>query len=155
MSVRIFIHGLESSGSGYKGRFFRKIFPDILTPDFKGSLEERLEALKDVLKKYNDIKMIGSSFGGLMATVYALEFPHKVSKLILLAPALSFGEYLLSGKTIYADTTVYHGINDSVVPLEPVKKISEKIFKKLKFYEVADDHLLHNTIGKINWKEIL
>jgi hypothetical protein len=30
-----FIHGLESSGKGFKGTFLKKLLPDILTPYFK------------------------------------------------------------------------------------------------------------------------
>ena len=54
----IFIHGLESSGQGYKGRFFRKIFPNILTPDFKGELNERMEQLITTLLKFEKISII-------------------------------------------------------------------------------------------------
>ncbi len=30
----IFIHGLESSGKGFKGVYLKKLIPEILTPDF-------------------------------------------------------------------------------------------------------------------------
>jgi len=56
----IFIHGLESSGKGFKGLYLKKIIPEILTPDFieleqKISiidfLEKRMKQLKSILKE--------------------------------------------------------------------------------------------------------
>ncbi len=152
----IFIHGLESSGQGYKGRFFRKIFPNILTPDFKGELNERMEQLITTLLKFEKISIIGSSFGGLMATIYAEKFPEKVSQLILLAPALNF--YNFNKETfnkINTPTTIIHGSKDEIVPLFPTKKIAEQIFKNLDFITVDDNHLLHKTIENINWLSLL
>jgi len=35
----IFIHGLEGSSQGVKATLLRGLFPGILTPDFRGSLE--------------------------------------------------------------------------------------------------------------------
>ena len=45
----IFIHGLLSSGQSYKANLLRGYFPDILTPDFEGSLEERMAQLESIL----------------------------------------------------------------------------------------------------------
>ena len=149
--MRIFIHGLESSGSGFKGRFLKEIFPDILTPDFKGDLNERMDSLKKILKDLSCLTIIGSSFGGLMATLYSLYNPEKVSKLILLAPALPFGKELLENKNVDIETIVYHGKKDSVVPIGTTKDISRKIFSNLLFMETDDDHMLHKTMRKINW----
>ncbi len=150
----IFIHGLESSGSGFKGRFFKKIFPEILTPDFTGNLDNRMKRLRVILSNYKKINIIGSSFGGLMATLYTIENPSIVSSLILLAPALPFQNNLLvNKKNIDIKTVIYHGIHDTVVPLEPTEKIAEKIFTNLFFYKVNDDHMLHKTLKNIEWNE--
>ena len=149
--MKIFIHGLESSGSGFKGRFLKEIYTDILTPDFKGDLNERMSSLKRILTDLDNITIIGSSFGGLMATLYCLEEPEKVSKLILLAPALPFGKDLLENKNTDIETIIYHGKNDSVVPMDTTKDISRKIFSNLLFVETDDDHLLHKTMREINW----
>jgi len=154
----IFIHGLESSGSGYKGRFFKKIFFDkILTPDFTGNLNNRMNKLNKILNDYNDIVIIGSSFGGLMGTIYTAENPNKVKKLILLAPALTFvdiKEKILNYK-ITVPTIIFHGKNDDVVSLIETKKIAKKIFQTLTFNEVDDDHFLHKTIDKVNWEKVV
>ena len=147
----IFIHGLESSGQGFKGRFFKKIFPHILTPNFKGNLDERMEKLQEILKDSENLTIIGSSFGGLMATLYSFHEPEKISKLILLAPALPFGRDLLENKITDIETTIYHGKNDSIVPIDKTKEISKRIFSNLTFVETDDDHMLHKTVKKIKW----
>ena len=49
----IFIHGLEGTSQGEKARLLRSIFPAILTPDFTGSLEARLESLRSILGDEN------------------------------------------------------------------------------------------------------
>jgi pimeloyl-ACP methyl ester carboxylesterase len=93
----IYLHGLESDSNSGKARQFREWFPGMLTPDFKGSFEERMGQLEPILAGKDGWILIGSSFGGLMGTVYTCQHPTKVRKLILLAPALlhdPFGSYL-------------------------------------------------------------
>ncbi len=153
--MKIFIHGLESSGQGFKGKFFKNIFPDILTPDFVGDFHQRMEKLSKILKNKTNLIIIGSSFGGLMATKFASENENQIKKLILLAPALSYNNILSDSFKINVPTIIFHGKNDEVVPLFPVKKKAEKIFNNLKFYEVEDDHYLHKTVKKIDWKSII
>ncbi len=60
MNNIIFVHGLESSGQGYKGIFLKRMFPDILTPDFKEFnpnilMYDLTLRLDDVLKTCNII----------------------------------------------------------------------------------------------------
>jgi len=43
--MKIFLHGLESSSRGAKAAFLRDLYPDMLIPDFKGSLAERMASL--------------------------------------------------------------------------------------------------------------
>ena len=80
----IFIHGLESSGKGFKGTLLRRVLPGCLTPDFlpyssdisiKDLLEKRMEQLIPILKNKTEWIIIGSSFGGLMGTIFTLNFP--------------------------------------------------------------------------------
>ena len=71
MSVRIFIHGLESSNQGTKSIYFRERYPDMIIPHFTGDLKERLDKLGEILSGKSDIRLVGSSFGGLMASLFA------------------------------------------------------------------------------------
>ena len=148
----IFIHGLEGSGQGYKGTMLRRLFPHILTPDFTGPLEERMAQLEPILAKKSDWVIIGSSFGGLMAALFACQHPQQVKKLILLAPALMFLDFAANPpQPISVPTTIYHGQFDAVVSVEPVRTLAELTFLNLTFHLVDDDHSLHQTVQAVDW----
>jgi len=154
-NTKIFIHGLESSSKGVKARYFKDKFPDMIIPDFIGSFEERMKKLKDVLKGKSNIRIVGSSYGGLMATVFAME-EERVDKLILLAPAINFLNMVVKEpKKIDIPVWIYHGKNDDVIPLNEVRSVAERIFTRLSFNIVDDDHYLHNIFRSIAWEDLL
>lgn len=62
--MKIFLHGLESSSRGAKGSFLRELFPEMVIPDFTGSLAQRMQTLNTILAGHKGIKLVGSSFGG-------------------------------------------------------------------------------------------
>ena len=153
----IYLHGLESSSQSGKARQFAEIFPGMITPDFTGSFEERMAQLKPILGRKKNWIIIGSSFGGLMGTVFTSKHPTQVRKLILLAPALlrdPFGSYL-NLETVSVPTVIIHGTEDDVVPLEPVRQLAEKLFANLTYHVVKDGHRLHKAFEELNWEEIL
>jgi hypothetical protein len=153
----IYLHGLESTSQSGKARQFAEKFPGMVTPDFTGSFEERMKQLKPILGRKKNWTIIGSSFGGLMGTVFTCEHPTQVRKLILLAPALlrdPFGAYL-NLEPVFVPTIIIHGTADDVVPLEPVRELAEKIFTDLKYIVVDDGHRLQKAFGELNWEEIL
>jgi len=161
----IFVHGLESSGKGFKGRFLKSLFPNILTPDFKTSdeyvpmyelLEYRMNELNAILNSKKPWVLIGSSFGGLMVAIYALENPDRVCQLVLLAP------FLVSRKLkphmykpINIPVTVYHGKNDKVVRYKMTLERAKIFFTNLKYKIVDDDHGLKSTVKSINWRDLI
>ncbi|MEJ2109212.1 MAG: alpha/beta fold hydrolase [Acidobacteriota bacterium] len=154
--TRIFIHGLESSGSGTKGSFFHQRYPGMIVEDYTGSFEQRMNQLQEILDGKNNLIMVGSSFGGLMAAVYACLQPENVQKLILLAPALHLDAYKpYHDKKLKIPTTIYHGLQDDVVPLQTVKALSENIYLNLSFNTVQDDHVLHRTFPALDWDALL
>lgn len=165
MNNIIFIHGLESSGKGFKGQLFKKLIPDILTPNFKeynkkitihSLLNDRMKQLYSILKKKGKWIIIGSSFGGLMATLYALQYPNKVKKLILLAPYLAANELLPSKyHPLEIPVIIYHGKNDFIVPFETSRERAKQFFKNLEYKLVDDDHKLHKTVKNLAWKILL
>jgi pimeloyl-ACP methyl ester carboxylesterase len=165
MNCIIYIHGLESSGHGFKGNLFRKINPKILTPDFtpfspKISLENLLRRRMSELEKIANYKsnwiIIGSSFGGLMATIYALKYPEKVTSLILLAPFLNTPLLQLkSSNQIDIPVIIFHGNKDIVVPLEKTQEIAKSLFVNLIYNIVDDDHQLQRTVSEIDWSSLL
>lgn len=152
----IFIHGLYGSSQGVKSTLLRQHYPDILTPDFEGSLEERMDVLRDILGDKKGWTILGSSFGGLMAALHATRTPEKVDKLFLFAPALIWPDFASQPPDpIDVPTVVYHGAWDNIVPIEPVRKLCDKVFNNLTFHEVDDDHGLYQTVHAIEWKALL
>jgi len=156
MPVRIFLHGLESSSQGTKGVFFRQRYPEMIIPDFSGDLQTRMKKLRETLFQKTDITLVGSSFGGLMAALFALENESRVSKLILLAPALHLLESKREkSKTISVPTWIYHGKEDQFISLTRVEIVAGEIFTNLSFHAVDDDHYLHRTFKTIDWDAFL
>jgi len=154
--MKIFIHGLISSGQGFKANFLRGIFPDILTPDFPGDLTERMAKLETVLAERDDLILIGSSYGGMMAAMYACAHPERVKKIILLAPALPFHPFDENPPGPCAvPAIIFHGSRDTIVPLEPTRVLARQVFTRLQFNIVEDDHMLHETVRRLDWKQLV
>ena len=150
-----FLHGLESSGSGTKGRFFARNFPHVVCPDFTGSLSDRLRQLEKLCQNEQQLILIGSSFGGLMATCFAAQHHTKVNRLILLAPALNFGEYKPPAKKLSTPTYLLVGKHDTVTPADLVVPLAEATFATLESHIAEDDHMLHNTFQLLNWEKLI
>ena len=155
MSTKIFIHGLESSNQGTKSIFFREKFPDMILQTYKGDLQERMKKLKGVLAGKSNIRLVGSSFGGLMASLFAMEKEHRVAKIILLAPAINLIQFAPNRKQISTPVRIYHGRGDQVIPLAEVEPVAKEIFLNLSFHIVNDDHYLHKTFKTLDWDSLL
>ena len=152
----VFLHGLESSSKGTKGSWFRERFPEILIPDFVGTLADRMAVLQTVLADRDNLVLVGSSFGGLMATVYVLEHPEKVEKAILLAPALNFPDFSkYAGRKTTVRTQLFIGRQDDVCPPEIVIPKAMDTFINLEVHRSDDDHPLRNTFPDLDWKRLL
>ncbi len=154
--ARVFIHGLESSSRGAKGSFFRERFPDMILEDYSGSFEERIEKLESLLARKHSLLLVGSSYGGLMAAVYACLHEERVKKLVLLAPALHLEPYRpYADKKLHMPIVLFHGLRDDIVPLEAVRDIASRLFTNHKFHAVEDDHFLHGTFAALDWNALL
>ncbi len=156
MARLIYLHGLDSNSQTYKAALIRTIYPDMLVPDFVGSLEERMQQLYPILGSALGWTLIGSSLGGLMAALFTTQHPAQVRKQILLAPALLLPEFAENlPAPIDVPTIIIHGWQDSVVPVRTVKPLAEKVFRNLDYRLVDDDHRLHKATQELNWKEII
>jgi predicted esterase len=152
----VFIHGLESTAQGTKGQFFRQFFPPMIIEDYTGDFATRMRKLDGLLSGKNDLILVGSSYGGLMASQYAINNENKVKKMILLAPALNLPEFKPPVHTkLPLPVIIYHGTDDDIVDPYTVKTIALKYFSNLEHNFVDDDHSLHKTFPLINWKELL
>jgi pimeloyl-ACP methyl ester carboxylesterase len=100
--------------------------------------------------------MVGSSFGGLMATLFGLANGPLVRRMVLLAPALNFSEFVpYRSGTIDTPAWLYVGKEDTVTPLAEVEPLARAIFSRLHCHAVNDDHLLRNTFQTIDWIRLL
>jgi pimeloyl-ACP methyl ester carboxylesterase len=152
----IFIHGQESSSKGTKGLFFKEHFPEMIIPDFAGTVARRMSKLKKILVGKTGIIMIGSSLGGLMAGLYAFQNKDRMKRLILLAPALNhpeFGPY--RSRTLSLPVYVFHGRNDELIPYKQIQEIAQQVFTNLTFTLLEDDHRLSSTFTSIDWNNLL
>lgn len=150
-----FLHGLESSGNGTKGIFFREKFPHIKRPDFDGDLTARLEQLEKLCAGEKKITLIGSSFGGLMAGCFTENNRERVARLILMAPALNFADYTPPLRPIDVPTLLLIGKRDEVTPRDPVVRLAQTTFSHLTVWISDDDHMLHNSFSRLDWKKLL
>ncbi|MFB3925730.1 MAG: serine aminopeptidase domain-containing protein [Syntrophales bacterium] len=154
--TRVFIHGLESSSRGNKGVYFRTRYPDMIIEDFEGPLADRMTKLNTILSHRRNLILVGSSFGGLMAAMYALRHEEETVKLILLAPALDLPDFIpFREKQTDIPTIIFHGKKDDVVPLSEVREIAKKIFRNLSYHVVEDDHPLRDTFETYDWPVLL
>jgi uncharacterized protein len=99
--VRIlYLHGFASSAQSTKGTYFAErlrplgvdfVTPDFNEPDFRGlTITRMLDQAAAAMSGRDPVVLIGSSLGGFVAVQAALRDPQRVSRLVLLAPALDF-----------------------------------------------------------------
>jgi dienelactone hydrolase len=152
----LFIHGSDSNGQTYKAQVLRKTFPELISPDFTGPLAVRLSQMEAILKDQDGWTLIGSSLGGLMAALFATQHPGQVRKLVLMAPALNLPEFSRHlPKPVDVSTLLIIGKKDDVIPVESVRRLTKQVFPKLTYLSVDDDHRLHYTADRLDWKDLL
>lgn len=152
----MFIHGLNGSSQGVKARLLGEAFPEMLIPDFRGSLSERMDKLYRIIGDQDGWTLVGSSFGGLMAALAACEKRTQFDKLVLLAPALIWPDFAeITWQPIEVPVIIYHGVDDELISLKNVQDIAERVFQNLEFNVVQDDHGLYRTTHALEWNELI
>lgn len=97
-----YLHGFASSPQSSKAAFFGRKFaergvdlhtPDLNLPDFSSlTITRMLQQVGAAIDAASaPVMLIGSSLGGFVAVHAAAQFPARVDRLVLLAPALEFG----------------------------------------------------------------
>lgn len=152
----LFIHGKDGSSQGFKVQYLRRLYPELLAPDFPGDFWQRMARLEQVIGATAGWTIIGSSMGGLMAAVFACQHPGQIDRLVLLAPALAFIDLTQTPLPPSATPTViYHGRQDDVVPLEKTRQVAEQLFPTLAFHVVEATHDLNPLMATIDWPALL
>lgn len=155
MFTKVFIHGLDSSSRGTKAQYFREHYPEMLIEDFTGTFQEKMEQLDRLLSGRTNLILVGSSYGGLMAALFALKNPERVHRLILLAPALNMPEFNPPPSVkLHLPVIIYHGINDELIPGDLLEITARRHFLNLDFHLVPDDHSLHGTFRNLPWDRL-
>jgi pimeloyl-ACP methyl ester carboxylesterase len=154
--ARAFIHGLDSSSRGTKGSYFRARYPGMFVVDYSGPIEERMAQLEKGLSGAENWILVGSSYGGLMAALFACGHETRVRRLILLAPALGHADFTTRSRLpLQIPVTLYHGRFDVVVPPEPTRRIASQLFGTLDHHLVEDDHNLYRIFPTLDWNALL
>jgi pimeloyl-ACP methyl ester carboxylesterase len=152
----LFIHGSDSNNQTYKAQVLGKIFPDMLAPNFEGPLNLRMSQLENIIQNTTGWTLIGSSLGGLMAAMFTTRHPEQVRRLVLLAPALNqpeFSHHL--PKPVRVPTLLVIGRKDELLPADAIRRLTKRIFPRLTYFMVDDDHRLHHTVDTLDWKKLL
>ncbi|RJR27276.1 MAG: alpha/beta hydrolase [Desulfobacteraceae bacterium] len=152
-----FLHGLDSSPEGTKGRLIRASYPESYMPHLPPRLQDRLEIIEKALR--SPVILVGSSLGGLTALAYAQRNPRMVKAMVLLAPAVGITvEGILEGRDIEIarsivvppgiPATIIAGVQDEVVPLSSIRALVERSPDRglVRFITADDDHYLHQSL---------
>ena len=103
-----YLHGFASSAQSSKATYFagklRELGLELHTPDLNEpnfstlTISRMVDQVGRAMEELTGpIVLIGSSLGGFVAVQVALKHPERVSRLVLLAPALDFGPSASSG----------------------------------------------------------
>ncbi len=155
-----FLHGMESSPKGTKAQLLKKHYPDCIIPHLPPDLKKRDKILNDLVKTPS--WLIGSSLGGLSALFFAMDKPHLVKEMILLAPAVGFFDsQLFSAEeqdrihSTYVpngiNCTIFAGTRDNVIPLESILDLIARSPSRtgITFHKLDDDHSLNRYPDKL------
>jgi pimeloyl-ACP methyl ester carboxylesterase len=141
----VFLHGLETGPHGSKYRALQSLVPDVLAPDCEGiwDIEARLSIIRSALEGQSGLLLVGSSFGGLAAALFASRFADRVLGCVLCAPAVHHPHGAEIAQ-VPADTVIIHGRQDDIVPLQAVEAFAQR-FPWVRLLIVEDDHRLGSS----------
>lgn len=139
-----FFHGKESGPHGSKYHSLTTL-GEVHSPDFQGmDIWERLEKAEAVTEGEEDLIVVGSSMGGLLASMLYSRHPERFRALVLMAPALHLPEAreVIDKMPEPENIAVFHGRDDEVVPLAPVMEFCARF--DIPVEVVEDGHRLQH-----------
>ena len=104
----VYLHGFASSAHSGKARYLGErlqergvqfLAPDLNFPDFSTlTVTRMIEQTGELIEKASGpVTLIGSSLGAFVAVNAAVKWPDRIGRLVLMAPALDFGDEGLKG----------------------------------------------------------
>ena len=165
-----YIHGYQSSPDGTKGALFSQTLQAIAlkyrdVPPEDLVIADCLDRIKKGINSFNEVVLIGSSLGGLLASVTALENSN-VAQVFLLNPAImppgtdidsinSMPKRILKdmyfpklfSEKISSEIIIFRGTKDEVVSDEWVLPFAQ--FQEATVHFVADDHRFSKRVDDI------
>lgn len=148
----IFSHGKESGPWGSKIKALAAIAKDcgcsVDSLDYQGVIDpdERVAQLQRYLAVENDsFVLVGSSMGGYVALVAAMEYPPEA--LFLLAPALSIPGYQQQTYQTTCPVEIVHGWSDDVIPVE--NSIAFAKSSQACAHLIRGDHRLNSSLDEV------
>ena len=141
----VFLHGLETGPHGTKYQALRAVYPALQAPDCTDifNAEERLAVVERALEGQRDLVLVGSSFGGLVAVLFADRHPDRVRAYVLCAPAVH-AERTAGVTRVPSSAVILHGNRDDAVPIEVSRAFSQRF--GIPLVEVDDDHRLGSSM---------
>ena len=175
----VFCHGLESGPSGRKARYLRRHFPSTIVPDLEmsafslakrnsfirkslnvrasliGCAKIALAAIEQQTDPDDDVILVGSSWGGLVALSLITDHGFKPYKVVLIAPALSihgiaarfFPDFMPSCLPSETSILLIHGTADETVNFKSSQELAAKFPQQITFDVVENgDHRLNDYL---------
>ena len=148
----VYAHGLFGHPDGTKASTLRDAGFDITSPDFREkNLLERVKLLESVTENMENIVVIGSSYGGLTATIVMQRHPNRFKGAVLCAPALNVQEEpaLHPERLVIAPEIpclILHGIQDDVVPIDVSRALVDRSGPHVRLNELNDGHRLKDSL---------
>ena len=159
--LAIFSHGKESGPWGSKiqrlAAAARSLRWDVESLDYTGmdDPDARVPLLANRLAhEIKPVVLVGSSMGGYVSTVVAMNRP--VSGLFLLAPALFMPGYAVQDyASLSCPIAVVHGWRDDVIPWNHSVRFAER--HRAELHLLDGDHRLNDCLDPIeqHWRQFL
>jgi len=143
-----FAHGKESGPWGTKITHLAQIAHgrgfDVLSPDYRHSHDphERVAHLLKLAPQARRLVLVGSSMGAYVAAMACAHLQPRA--LFLMAPALYFPGWDEEPAGVPALTTVVHGWNDDIVPVERAQRFAQRNHAAL--HIVESGHTLNDQL---------
>jgi pimeloyl-ACP methyl ester carboxylesterase len=136
-----FVHGLESSPSGDKARYFSRHFDAVTLPMDTSVFEASVGVQAARIAERSPDVLVGSSFGGAVALALLVRGIFR-GPTLLLAPAHRYYG-VEEGVPLGVPVLIVHGTRDSVVSIEGSRALARTgTLGLVRLVEVDDEHRL-------------